>query len=127
KGEITIIKNYGNLPPVSCFIGQLNQVLMNLLSQAVDSLLDESVRQQLQSDCHKSPKNPTIEITTAVISQPATQPNQTDSRWVSICVADNGPGMSDELQQQILENFSIEKRTEKETSLAVSYRIITAR
>jgi signal transduction histidine kinase len=127
KGEITIIKNYGNLPPVSCFIGQLNQVLMNLLSQAVDSLLDESVRQQLQSDCHKSPKQPTIEITTAVISQPATQTNQTDSRWVSICVADNGPGMSDELQQQILENFSIEKRTEKETSLAVSYRIITAR
>jgi signal transduction histidine kinase len=42
-------------------------------------------------------------------------------------VADNGTGMSEELQQQIRENFSIEKRTEKETSLAVSYRIITAR
>ncbi|BCL38865.1 sensor histidine kinase [Nostoc sp. MS1] len=125
KGEITIIKNYGKIPPVSCFIGQLNQVLMNLLSQAVDSLLDESVR-QLQPDFHKNPKHPTIEITTAVISQSATQPNQ-DSRWVSICVADNGPGMPDELQKQILENFSIEKRTETETSLAVSYRIITAR
>jgi signal transduction histidine kinase len=127
KGEITIIKNYGKLPPISCFIGQLNQVLMNLLSQAVDSLLDESVRQQLQPDCHKNPQQPTIEITTAVISQVSTKPNESDSRWVSICVADNGPGMSEELQQQIIENFSIEKRTEKETSLAVSYRIITAR
>ncbi len=35
--------------------------------------------------------------------------------------------MSEELKQQILENFSIEKRTQKETSLAVSYHIITAR
>ncbi|HEY9800633.1 MAG TPA: ATP-binding protein [Leptolyngbyaceae cyanobacterium] len=127
KGEITIIKNYGKIPPVSCFIGQLNQVFMNLLSQAVDSLLDESVRQQLQPNSCDNTKQPTIEITTQVISQAATKPNEHNSRWVSICIADNGPGMSEKLQQQILENFSIEKRTEKETSLAVSYRIITAR
>ncbi|BAY68989.1 sensor histidine kinase [Anabaena sp. FACHB-709] len=127
KGEITIIKNYGKIPPVSCFIGQLNQVLMNILSHAVDSLLDETVRRQLQPDSGQSVKQSNIEITTEVISQAATRPNEPDSRWVSICVADNGTGMSEELQQQIRENFSIEKRTEKETSLAVSYRIITAR
>jgi len=127
KGEITIIKNYGKIPPVSCFIGQLNQVLMNIFSHAVDSLLDETVRRQLQPDCGQNVKQATIEITTEVISQAATKPNEFDSRWVSICVADNGTGMSEELQQQIRENFSIEKRTEKETSLAVSYRIITAR
>ncbi|MBD2343557.1 sensor histidine kinase [Anabaena subtropica] len=127
KGEISIINNYGKIPPVSCFIGQLNQVLMNILSQAVDSLLDEAVRQQLQPDCSKNFKQATIEITTEIISQAATKANEPDSRWISICIADNSLGMSDELQQQILENFSIEKRTDKETSLAVSYRIITAR
>ncbi|QLE56507.1 sensor histidine kinase [Nostoc sp. TCL26-01] len=127
KGEIEIIKNYGKLPPISCFIGQLNQVLMNILSQAVDTLLDEAVRQQLQANCHKNHQQATIEITTEVLSQAPTKPNEADSRWVSICIADNGPGMSEELKQQILDNFSVETRANKETSLAVSYQIITAR
>ncbi|MEA5564263.1 sensor histidine kinase [Anabaena sp. UHCC 0399] len=127
KGEIKIIKNYGKLPPVPCFIGQLNQVLMNILSQAVDSLLDEAVRHQLQPDCSQNIKQAEIIITTEVISQAAKAPDSPDSRWVSICIADNGVGISDELQKQILESFSVEKRADKETSLAVSYRIITAR
>ncbi len=127
KGEIEIIKNYGKLPPVSCFMGQLNQVLMNLFGQAVDDLLDEAARQQVHSESNKTFTKPQIEVTTKVISQEATKADAPDSRWVSICIADNGLGMSDELQQQIRESFSIEKRADKETSLAVSYRIITAR
>ncbi|MHC5731699.1 MAG: sensor histidine kinase, partial [Nostoc sp.] len=47
QGEIEIVKYYGKLPPVYCFMGQLNQVLMNILSEAVDTLLNEAVRQQL--------------------------------------------------------------------------------
>lgn len=127
KGEITIIKNYGKIPPVSCFMGQLNQVLMNILIQAVDSLLDEAVRQELQPKNTTNTKNLTIEITTQVISQPAQGTDKIDSRWVSIGIIDNGSGISDELQKRMLENFSVEKRADKETSLAVSYRIITAR
>ncbi|MBH8554213.1 sensor histidine kinase [Nostocaceae cyanobacterium CENA357] len=127
KGEIEIIKNYGKLPPVSCFMGQLNQVLMNLFGQAVDDLLDEAARQQVNSESNKTLTKPQIEVTTKVISQEATKPNAPDSRWVSICIADNGSGISEELQQQIQESFSVEKRADKETSLAVSYRIITAR
>lgn len=124
KGEIEIVKYYGNLPPVYCFVGQLSQVLMNLLSQAVDALLDEAVRQQFNCNTNHKPK---IEITTEVISQSATKPDAPDSRWVSIRIADNGPGISQELQQQIRESFSVEKRADKETSLAVSYQIITAK
>lgn len=124
KGEIEIVKHYGNLPPVYCFVGQLSQVLMNLLSQAVDALLDEAVRQQFNCNTNHKPK---IEITTEVISQSATKPDAPDSRWVSIRIADNGPGISQELQQQIRESFSVEKRADKETSLAVSYQIITAK
>ncbi|MBW4556928.1 MAG: sensor histidine kinase [Trichormus sp. ATA11-4-KO1] len=127
KGEIEVIKDYGKLPPVSCFMGQLNQVLMNILSQAVDALLNEAVRQKFQQNYSPTATKPQIKITTAVISLEATKPDAPDSRWVSVCIADNGPGMSPESQQQIIEFFSLEKWADKETSLGMSYRIITAR
>jgi signal transduction histidine kinase len=127
KREINIVKQYGHLPPVSCFMGQLNQVLMNILSQSVDALLNGAERYKLHPDSTNTSYKPQIEITTEIISQPATNTNAPDSRWVSIRIADNGPGISHELQQQIIESFSVEKRFDKETSLAVSYRIITAR
>nr|MDZ8042687.1 ATP-binding protein [Nostoc sp. CreGUA01] len=125
QGEIEIIKIYGQLPPVYCFMGQLNQVLINLLSEAVDTLLNEAVRQQLHLEDRKTIKKPQIKITTEVISQKPSKPHAPDSRWILIRIADNGPGMSPELQEQILESFSLETKNGKETSLAVSYRIIT--
>ncbi|MDY6901351.1 MAG: ATP-binding protein [Cyanobacteriota bacterium] len=128
RGEIDIVKDFGHLPPVSCFIGQLNQVFMNILSRAVDILLDEAVRQHFDVEPESnSAKKPTIQVTTEVISQESNIPEAPDSRWVSIGIMDNGPGMSLEFQQQIKESFTISKRADKETSLAVSYRIITAR
>jgi signal transduction histidine kinase len=127
KGEIEIIKKYGKIPPVSCFTGQLHQVLMNILSYSVDGLLDEAIRQQFQREYNYHSEKPTIAITTAVISQAPSQTNTLDSRWVCISIVDNGLGMSEELQKKIIESFSLEKRADIETSLAVSYRIITAR
>ncbi|MDB9338113.1 MULTISPECIES: sensor histidine kinase [Cyanophyceae] len=127
KGEIQIIKNYGNLPPIYCFMGQLNQVLMNILSQTIDVLLNESLRQKFYPESTNTAKKPRIEITTKVISLEPTQPDAPDSRWVSVCITDNGPGMSQELQQEIMESFSLEKWADKETSLAMSYRIIASR
>nr|WP_228014410.1 ATP-binding protein [Fortiea sp. LEGE XX443] len=127
KGEINIIKKYGKIPPVSCFMGQLHQVLMNIFSQTVDSLLDEAVRQQFNQECGNNTNQPQIVITTTVISQAANQANALDSRWVCISIIDNSPGMSEEAQKQIMESFSAEKRADIETSLGVSYRIITAR
>lgn len=126
-GEIEIVRNYGHLPPVSCFIGQLNQVFMNILSQAVDTLLNEAVRQKMHLETATTAQKPRIEITTQVISRKVNLPNTPDSRWVSICIADNGPGMSQVSQQQITDSFSIEKRADKETNLSVSYRIVKAR
>ncbi|MDM9380525.1 ATP-binding protein [Chlorogloeopsis sp. ULAP01] len=127
KKEIQVITNYGHLPPVYCFVGQLHQVFMNILSQAVDVLLDEAVRLQLNQAPDGKVETPRIEIKTSVISQPSHNSQIPDSRWVSIRITDNGPGMSKEFQQQIIESFSVEKRADKETSLAVSYRIVTAR
>ncbi|MEH2289288.1 sensor histidine kinase [Nostoc sp.] len=127
QGEIEIVKCYGQLPPVYCFMGELNQVLMNILSELVDTLLNEAVRQQLHLEETKTVKKSRIEITTEVISQEASSLNAPDSRWILIRIADNGPGISQELQQQILESFSLETKNMKNTSLAVSYRIITVR
>jgi len=127
KGEIEIIKKYGKIPPVSCFMGQLHQVLMNILSYTVDGLLNEAVRQQFQQEYTNHSEKPIIVITTAVISQAPSQLNKLDSRWVCISIVDNGLGMSEELQKQIIESFSVEKRADIETSLGVSYRIVTAR
>ncbi|MEA5579975.1 ATP-binding protein [Nodularia harveyana UHCC-0300] len=127
KGEIKIIKNYGQLPPINCFMGQLNQVLMNILSQAIDALINKSVRQDFSQLDPNTVTKPQVKITTKVISLEPTDENLPDSRWVSLCIADNGPGMSPELQQEIRESFSLEKWADKETSLSMSYRIISAR
>ena len=127
KGEIIIIKNYGKLPPISCFIGQINQVLMNIITQAVDTLLNESVRQKFHKEYANTATKPRIEITTKVISLPDKEGDNADSRWVSVCITDNGPGMSLELQQQIMKSFSLEKWADQETSLAMSYRIIAGK
>ena len=135
--EIEVIKHYGSLPPVPCYIGQLSQVFMNILTNAIDALMNRAIGQELalefggtettSASLHAAEK-PRIEITTQVYSPKVNNhPNQPDARWVSIRIANNGPNLSPELHHQILESFSTEQRAAKETSLAVSYRIVTAK
>lgn len=137
SGEIEIIKNYGHLPPINCYAGQLNQVFMNILTNAVDALLSQMVRRELADEFGSESKTdiqhylkpkPQIAITTQVRSfPPSFNPANPSLRWVSICIADNGVGFSPEKCQEILSSFSVEKRAGKETSLAVSYQIVTAK
>lgn len=133
KSEIEIVKQYGDLPPISCFAGQLNQVFMNILSNAVDNLLNHAAYQEFTKELRGDRQifmnhKPCILIKTTVYSpEPASNPESLASRWISIIIADNGPSLSPSALKQILNSFSVEKRAEKETSLAVSYRIITAK
>ncbi len=128
--DIRVVKHYGHLPPVLCFAGQLHQVFMNILSHAVDALIDQAVNRQLKQDFEAKPHppsyiaKPTIAITTEIRT---TIVDGKPSRWIAIRIADNGPGLAVEDQARILESFSVKKRAEKETSLAVSYQIITAK
>ena len=132
--EIKVIKNYGRLPPVTCYVGQLSQVFINILIHGFDALLNQLVRKDWVDEYSISQslelgKAPQIVITTAMISLDSSPVENLDTpkRWVSISIADNGPGLSPEEQQKILDSFSNLKRTEKETSLSLSYHIVTAK
>lgn len=133
SGEIKIVKNYGYLPPVNCFPGQLNQVFMNILTNAVNALIDRAVTQKLGQELSgvvqkDSSRKSIIDITTKVCSPNSDGEDENlGDRWIAIIIADNGPGMSVRKQQRIYDSFSAEKRALKETSLAVSYQIVTAK
>ncbi|WP_322744180.1 ATP-binding protein [Planktothrix mougeotii] len=132
--DIKIIKNYGHLPPITCYIGQLNQVFINVLIHGFDSLLNQAIKQDWVDEYGNTQgiepsELPQIIITTGMINLDSSSTDQVNApeRWVSICIADNSPGLSAEEQQKILDSFSNPKRPQKETSLSLSYHIVTAK
>lgn len=113
---VKIIKEYGKLPLVECYAGQLNQVFMNILSNAIDAL-DERDRHRTWEQIEEHPS--IILITTESLSQDR----------VVIRIADNGPGMSRLIQQRLFDPFFTTKPVGKGTGLgmSISYQIITDR
>src|SRR4028119_813676 len=79
KSGIKVIKNYGILPSIDCYSGQLSQVFMNIISNAIDALIDKKNEQGVSSKTWQ----PQIQITTNILEQ-------SDAEWVSIQIADNG-------------------------------------
>jgi PAS domain S-box-containing protein len=114
--EIHIVKQYGDLPLVECYAGQLNQVFMNLLSNAIDALKGQSENQQGQVRTTLASTTPTITIRTQL----------TASHYVQVCIADNGIGMTNDVQQKLFEPFFTTKAVGKGTGmgLAICYQII---
>ncbi len=111
---IAIIKDYGNLPLVECYPGQLNQVFMNILANAID-VLEEGNAQRTYQEIQANPNQ--ITIRTSVI----------DSKWVEIAIADNGCGMPKHIQAQIFNPFFTTKPIGKGTGMgmSISYQVIT--
>lgn len=110
--EILIEKNYGTLPLVDCFPGQINQVFFNVLTNAVDFLaLAVSKKPDLAT------WQPRISITTSCV----------DDRWVEVAIADNGTGMLAEFQQRVFDPFFTTKPVGQGTGmgLSVSYQMVT--
>ncbi|MEL7069848.1 MAG: ATP-binding protein [Cyanobacteria bacterium J06581_3] len=141
---IVIEHSYGKLPPVPCFSGQLSQVFMNIFTNTIDSLLSQlqvngpqnsQANSQLSTQESHSPNNKPLKITVTTCvcaGQPRTgqhEPLSTseEARWISIIISDNGPGIHPETKAQILESFSTKNRYRKETGLAMSYQIVTAK
>ncbi|MEH2116335.1 ATP-binding protein [Nostoc sp.] len=113
---IEVIKEYGDLPLVECYAGQLNQVFMNLLANAIDAL-QESVENIEWGVGEKA--LPTLQI--------RIQTKLTGENQVVICIADNGTGIPEKVQKHLFEPFFTTKPIGKGTGLglSISYQIIT--
>ncbi len=111
--EIAIIKNYSNLPLVECHAGGLNQVFMNILSNAIDAL------HQREIDCLKGE----IEKQLSSIIIHTQVKNE---EWIIISIKDNGSGMSEEVQARLFDPFFTTKAVGRGTGLglSISYQII---
>ncbi len=112
EGEnIMILKEYSDLPQIDCYAGQLNQVFMNVLSNAIDAL-----------DSHTPSENyhPTISIRTYL------QSPEDGSQSVMIEISDNGSGIPPEAQARIFDPFFTTKPVGKGTGLglSISYQIV---
>jgi signal transduction histidine kinase len=133
--EVQVIRHYDRLPPIPCYAGLLHQVFMNLLVGAVERLLNPAVSQQVEVDWltptppvsakPTSPAKPAITLTTRMFT--LTQDNGQDTAWVYIGIHDNGTALTEPEQSAIRASFGVAQRAAKETSLAVSYQIITAK
>ncbi|MDZ8261297.1 MAG: PAS domain S-box protein [Nostoc sp. ChiQUE01b] len=140
---IEIIKEYGKLPLVECYAGQLNQVFMNILSNAIDALEESFIichlslgnnskqrtndkaqslsRGFLRSELCK--RGPMTSLTICICTQ-LQEPNQ-----VTIRITDNGLGISEDVKKQLFDPFFTTKPIGQGTGmgLAISYQIITER
>jgi len=100
---IQVVKEYGELPLVECYAGQLNQVFMNIIANAIDALEEQK-------------SNPgIIRIRTEV-----------EGTFVAIAISDNGTGMTDKVKQRIFDPFYTTKAIGSGTGmgLAISHSII---
>ncbi|ALF56008.1 serine/threonine protein kinase [Nostoc piscinale CENA21] len=104
--EIEVIKEYAKIPEISCYAGQLNQVFMNILSNAIDAL-NES-----RANIHR----PQIHICTAL----------KDPNTLQVRIADNGCGMPEAVKKKIFDPFFTTKPVGSGTGLglSISYQVI---
>ncbi|WP_347239452.1 ATP-binding protein [Microcoleus sp. FACHB-68] len=108
RPAIEVVKEYGNLPLVKCFPGQLNQVFMNMLANAIDALEDSNKRRSF-----KEIKNFPNCITIQTVQDK-------ESERVVITIKDNGGGMSDEVKQKIFYHLFTTKPVGEGTGLGLS-------
>lgn len=118
RPRINIIKDYDNLPHIECYPGQLNQVFMNILANAIDAL-EHRIGQEISSignNCVSNLDSPTICIKTKLL----------ESKEVIISISDNGKGISEDIKKRIFDPFFTTKPVGKGTGmgLSISYQII---
>ncbi|MCJ8281768.1 MAG: HAMP domain-containing histidine kinase [Rivularia sp. ALOHA_DT_140] len=103
--EIQIVKQYSSLPLVDCYPSQLNQVLMNIIANAIDAL-----------ESQKSLSTPQIQIQTKLLN----------NNRISIHLSDNGSGIPPEIQSKLFDPFFTTKEIGKGTGLglSISYQIV---
>jgi two-component system NtrC family sensor kinase len=106
RPKIEVIKDYSDLPLVTCYAGQLNQVFMNILSNAIDAL-EDAISYQEKAEIKVSLE---IRIRTEI----------TNPDYVTIRITDNGPGIPAEVKSRVFEQFFTTKQVGKGTGLGLS-------
>ncbi|MEG4407704.1 ATP-binding protein [Microcoleus sp. MON2_D5] len=153
KYQIEVVKSYGDLPLVKCYSGQLSQVFMNIISNAIDALeevkeekdfvpaitIETEVIDSSDGDCvnseliqnyvmgdRQNSKQLSCATQNAGFSPEAGEKNQNNA-WIAIRIADNGPGIPPEIQRRIFETFFTTKPAGKGTGLglAITHQIVT--
>lgn len=111
---IRVIRDYGPLPLVECYPGQLNQVFMNVLANAIDAI-EEANGQRTYQEMMEKPSQITIRTSSI------------DSDWVEVSIADNGVGMSESAHQRLFDPFFTTKEVGKGTGMGmpISHQIVT--
>lgn len=111
--EITLIKDYGNLPKIQCFAGQLNQVFLNILNNAIDAIESYNVRRSPQEII----ENPSTITIRTMVSNPD---------FVTIKIMDSGSGMTEDVKARLFDPFFTTKPAGKGTGLGLSiaYQIV---
>ncbi|MCL1470212.1 hybrid sensor histidine kinase/response regulator [Argonema antarcticum] len=108
RPAILVEKDYGQLPPIECFPGQINQVFMNLLANAIDAL-EESNQGRSFEEVKTNPNR--IIIRTEQLS---------DSKQVLVRIKDNGIGMSDRVLEKVFDHLFTTKPVGQGTGLGLS-------
>ncbi|MCW5313411.1 AAA family ATPase [Nostoc sp. KVJ3] len=106
RPAIEVVTNYGNIPVINCFPGQLNQVFMNIIANAIDAL-DESNDGRSFEEIKANPNCITIQTSVA-------------NEKVKIAITDNGKGMSESVKQKIFEHLFTTKAVGKGTGLGLA-------
>lgn len=113
RPEIQVIKEYGDLPMVECYPGQLNQVFMNLITNSIDALEEVNQARSFQ-EISEHPN--VIQIKTQLI----------DSDWAEVMISDNGTGIPETVRSRLFDPFFTTKPVGKGTGLglSISYQIV---
>ncbi|MEH1936545.1 MAG: AAA family ATPase [Nostoc sp.] len=107
RPAIKIIKDYADIPSVKCYLGQLNQVFMNIIANAIDALEEVNIGRNFVDIQEKYPNIITIETNVQVEN-------------VVIKIQDNAKGMTEEVKACIFENLFTTKCVGKGTGLGLS-------
>jgi PAS domain S-box-containing protein len=116
---IEVVKEYGQLPKVNCYASGLNQVFMNILSNAIDAVELRVGLEEITASL-ENPLSPRFERKIVIRTEVC------HKNWVRISIANNGAGMTEEVRSRVFDPFFTTKAVGKGTGLglSISYQIV---